>query len=292
MTRFLPTTLADNGPAPEAPARFYVGTVMHARLKPVSHRFSYRVFSLLVDLDRLDAAGRLSPLFGVDRPGLVAFHQRDHGAGAPGRRDDTLRRHVDALLAAAGVARPARVRLLAYPRVLGFVFNPISVYFAEDAAGRPLALIHEVRNTFGEMHTYVCPVGPGEYGPEGIRQERAKLFYVSPFVDMAMRYRFRVLPPGEAVRLRILETDADGPLLAASFCGRQRAVTTASMLGLLAALPLLTLKVVAGIHFEAARLWFKGVAFFHRPAHPGPASLSGRALPAAPRPLAGTDAPG
>ncbi|MBL8574009.1 MAG: DUF1365 domain-containing protein [Hyphomicrobiaceae bacterium] len=279
MSLAIPTTLAGNGPMPDAPASLYVGLVMHARMKPVAHRFSYKVFNLLIDLDRLGDAGRLSWAFGVDRPGLISFHQRDHGAGRAGRRDATLRDHVDRLLAAAGVARPARVRLLAYPRVFGFVFNPISVYFADDADGRPLALIYEVRNTFGEMHTYVAPLQPGDLGPEGIRQERAKLFYVSPFVDMDARYRFRILPPGEGVRLRILETDADGPLLAASFAGARAALSTATIARLLIRLPLLTLKVVAGIHWEAARLWFKGVRFFHRPKHPGSASIGGRVLP-------------
>jgi hypothetical protein len=273
MRPTLPTTIAANGLPKAEPVALYVGDVMHARLKPVGHRFVYKVFTILVDLDRLPDADRSSWLFGVDRFAAVSFHQVEHGERIAARADrPLLRQHVDRLLAARQMPRPDRLFLLCYPRIFGFVFNPLSVYFACSADGTVTALIYEVRNTFGEMHTYVAPVQSGEAGPDGIRQERAKLFYVSPFVDMAMRYRFRILPPGEAVRVRILETDADGPLLAATFAGRHATLTTATLTRLLVAMPFLTLKVVAGIHWEAAKLWFKGVRFFHRPPRPTPVS--------------------
>ena len=207
----------------DAPAALYFGDVMHARLKPVGHRFSYRVMSLLIDLDRLDAADRQSPLFGVNRAALYGFHEADHG-----RRDgSSLRGYAQACAAERGVdLTGGRVLLLCYPRLLGFTFNPLSVYFCHSASGELALIIYEVRNTFGDIHAYVLPVKPGERSEAGIRQQQEKLFYVSPFVGMAMRYHFRVSPPGDDVKLRILETDREGPLLSATFNGRRRALTS------------------------------------------------------------------
>ena len=119
-------------------------------------------------------------------------------------------------------------------------------------------MIYEVHNTFGGIHAYVLPVKPGEASDAGVRQAQDKLFHVSPFIEMAMRYHFRVSPPGEHVRLRILETDREGPLLAATFNGRRRKLTTAALLRSLFSLPLVTLKIVSAIHWEALRLWLKG----------------------------------
>ena len=261
---------------PAAAASLMIGPVMHARMKPVAHRFSYEVFSLLLDLDRLDEADRASRLFAVNRFNLVSFRESDHGP----RDGSSLRRHVDRLLEPTGIdLSGGRVLLLCYPRILGSVFNPLSVYFAYAASGELAAAIYEVRNTFGEHHTYVAPVAPGEFGPAGLRQERAKQFYVSPFNDLAMSYRFRLRPPTDDVAVRILECDQDGPLLAATFHGRRETLTTATLLAALRRYPLLTLKVVAGIHWEALRLWIKGMRLVPRPPPPPPASY-GDPLPA------------
>ena len=160
-------------PPPDAPACLYVGEVMHARLKPFVHRFAYRVFSLLIDLDRLDAAGRLSRVFSVDRGNLVSFRQSDHGP-----RDGTpLAAHARALMAEAGRdVEGGRVLLLCYPRIFGYAFNPLAVYFVYDRAGVLAGAIYEVRNTFGQMHTYVAPVRQGELDVSGLKQERDKIF--------------------------------------------------------------------------------------------------------------------
>ncbi len=180
--------IARNAPAfppPGGPAALYRGDVMHARMKPKAHRFTYGVYTLLIDIDALDAADRASRFFSVGRRNLLSFEPRDHGDG--GRTP--LREHIRRLLAEAGLQTPpARILLLCYPRVLGFVFNPISVYFAYDADGQLIGVVYEVRNTFGDMHTYVAPVRDGELTEAGLRQERDKLFHVSPFMDMAMRY--------------------------------------------------------------------------------------------------------
>jgi uncharacterized protein len=155
--------------------------------------------------------------------------------------------------------------LLCYPRLLGYSFNPLSVYFCYRADGSPALMIYEVRNTFGDIHAYVLPVKPDQITDAGIRQQHDKRFYVSPFIDMAMRYHFRVALPGESVRLRILETDHGGPLLAATFNGRRRALTMPALLWSVFSLPLVTLKIFAAIHWEALRLWIKGARLAPRP---------------------------
>lgn len=253
-----------------AAASLYFGEVMHARLKPMGHRFSYRVMSLLIDLDRLDAADRQSRLFGVNRAALYSFNERDHGD----RDGSSLRAYARRCAAEHGIDLDGgKVVLLCYPRLLGFTFNPLSVYFCYRADGELALVIYEVRNTLGDIHAYVLPVRPGELSEAGLRQQQDKLFYVSPFIDMPMRYHFRLSSPGADVKLRILETDRSGPLLAAAFHGRRRDLTTAQLLRSFFALPLVTLKIVAAIHWEALRLWVKGARLVPRPS-PAPASFN------------------
>jgi len=212
--------------------------------------------SLLIDLDRLDQAGHQSPLFAVNSAALYSFHEADHGD----RDGSSLRAYAPRQASEHGIdLTGGRVLLLCYPRLLGYVFNPLSVYFAYRADGTLAMIIHEVRNTFGEIHAYVLPVRPEQISAAGIRQSQDKQFDVSPFVEMEMRYHFRIEPPGEQVRLRILESDREGPLLAATFSGRRHALTTGALLRAFIALPLVSLKITAAIHWEALRLWLKGV---------------------------------
>ena len=246
----------------DAPAALYVGDVMHARLKPIGHRFSYRVMSLLIDLDRLEEADRQSPLFGVNRPALYGFNEADHGP----RDGSSLRCHVQRCAAENGVdLSGGQVLLLCYPRLLGYTFNPLSVFFCYRASGELALVIYEVRNTFGDIHAYALPVQPDQVSDAGIRQSQEKLFYVSPFVEMTMRYHFRVMPPGECVKLRILETDREGPLLAATFNGQRRPLDTAGLLRAFFALPLVSFKITAAIHWQALLLWLKGARLVPRP---------------------------
>jgi DUF1365 family protein len=226
---------------------------MHARLKPMGHRFSYRVMSLLIDLDRLAVADRLSPLFGVNRAALYSFHEADHGM----RDGSSLRAYVQRCAAERGIdLTDGRVLLLCYPRLLGYTFNPLSVYFCHRADGELALLIYEVRNTLGDIHPYVLPVAPDEISDAGVRQQQD--------IEMAMRYHFRVRPPGARVQLRILETDREGPLLAATFNGRHRMLNTKELLCAFFAFPLVTMKVMAAIHWEALRLWLKGARLVPR----------------------------
>ena len=262
------TTLEENGPPPAAAALLYEGSVMHARLKPFGHRFAYSVYSLLVDVDRLAEVGRMSRLLSVNRGNIASFHESDH-VEEPG---ETLRGFADRLLGLAGLAPASRVLLLAYPRILGYVFNPLSVFFCYGQGERLFAVIYAVRNTFGQRHTYVAPVEEGELGPAGLRQSRAKRFHVSPFVGMDARYHFRIMPPGRTVRLRILETEEGEPLLSAAFQGAARRLDTATMAACLLKFPLLTWKIIGGIHWEALKLWLKGARFRSSPPAPEPVS--------------------
>jgi uncharacterized protein len=233
----------------------YVGDVMHARLKPFIHRFNYRVMSLLIDLGRLADADQQSMLFGVNRRALYSFHERDHG-----RRDgSSLSAYAADCARTHGIdLAGGRVLLLCYPRLLGYAFNPLSVYFCFDATGGLVLMIYEVRNTFRQMHHYVLPVVPDQRRADLIRQEQDKTFSVSPFIEADMRYHFRISPPGDRVKIRILETDAEGPLLAATFFGRRRPLTSASLAKAFVALPFVTTKIIAAIHWQALRLWLKG----------------------------------
>lgn len=260
----LPDKMAGGAAGPDtgSAASLYLGNVMHARLKPMGHRFNYKVMSLLIDLDRLDDADRQSRLFGVNRAALYSFHESDHGD----RDGSSLRAHVQRRAAEHGIdLTGGKVLLLCYPRLFGYTFNPLSVYFCSRADGTLAMLIYEVRNTFGDIHSYALPVAPGDISAAGVRQEQDKLFYVSPFLDMAMRYHFRVLPPGDCVKLRILESDEAGPILSATFSGRRRALTSKTLLRTFAALPFVTFKIIAAIHWEALRLWLKGAKLVTRP---------------------------
>ena len=262
-----------------APARLYSGKVMHQRMKPFGHRFEYKVFSLLIDLDQLDAVGRLSRLFSVNRFNVVSFNEADHIDARISPAEKGIRAYADRLFMNAGMERPARIELLAYPRVLGHAFNPISLYYAYGADGVLTGMIYEVRNTFGERHSYVCPVEDGQLTDAGLRQTRTKIFHVSPFIEMGMRYDFRVRQPRAELQFRILESDAEGPLLSASFSGKAMPVATGALVRQLLKIPLLGFKIVAGIHFEALRLWLKGAKFRKSPPPPVPASYAHHAVP-------------
>jgi len=240
----------------------YDAVVVHQRTRPVAHRLRYRVATLLLDLDELPALGRRLRLFAHNRAGVVSFHERDHGAGTPAG----LRGWVEAQMRAAGLAPDGGpIRLLAMPRVLGHVFNPLSVFFCHRRDGALAAVLYEVNNTFGQRHSYLVPVTDDA---RPLRQGCDKAFYVSPFLPMDMTYRFRVEPPAEQVSIGVFGHDAEGLLLTATLSGQRRALTDAALLGAVLRMQMLSLKVVAGIHWEAAKLWRKGVRLQHRPPPP------------------------
>ncbi|MEM9782412.1 MAG: DUF1365 domain-containing protein [Pseudomonadota bacterium] len=254
----------------------YRGHVMHMRLRPFEHRFRYRVFSLLLDVDRLEETCRGLSLLALDRFAVLAFHRCDHGP----RDGSDLRPWVEAQLAAAGLpARPARIWLLSFPRLFGYVFNPLSVYWCVDGRDRVYAVVYEVKNTFGDQHPYVLPIDADD--PTPARHGTAKAFFVSPFLDMGQRYRFTLARPGRRPAIRIRQGHAgDGPegdWLIATQNGTRRPLSDRALLAAFASHPLMTLKVFAAIHWQALRLWLKGATFHpYRGAYPTDPRAIGR----------------
>lgn len=232
----------------------YFGRVSHRRLTPRRHAFAYRAFYLLLDLDRPD---RHTRLFSRNRANILSFHDADHLRIGTG----TLRERVDALLVQSGFD-PAgwKILILCLPRIFGYVFNPLSVYFCYGADGKLGCLLYEVNNTFGQRHTYVIPVVPLPGNEDAVvRQACRKAFYVSPFMDMDMTYRFRILAPAERVSVGVVVGRAGQTVLSTLFSGHRRPLSDHSVLRAIFAYPLLSLKVIAAIHWEALRLWAKGL---------------------------------
>ena len=241
----------------------YTGEVEHLRLRPSRHALRYRLFNLLLDLDELPQLSRRLRLFGFDRAGVVSFHQRDHGAGAA----TGLRDWVDQQLQAAGLQTGGHVRLLCMPRVFGHCFNPLSVYFCYHPKGWLSAILYQVNNTFGQRHSYLIPV-VGQEASGLVRQACEKAFYVSPFMDMDLRYEFVVHPPAGRIAVTVNVLDEAGLLLRASFAGGRQPLTDGGLMSALVRSPFLGLKVVAGIHWEALKIWRKGIRLRPRPAAP------------------------
>ncbi len=243
----------------------YAGSVTHARLTPTAHSFGYRAFYTLLDLDSIDSVTSRLRLFSRNRGNFISFHDADH-LGADGR---PLRKKVDALLQDADIdVSGGRILLLCMPRLFGYVFNPISVYFCHDAAGALVCMLYEVRNTFGQRHTYVVPVEADARNADTVHQTARKLFYVSPFMDMDLTYSFNLLRPTKTVSLGIAAARGDTPVIRTLFVGRREALTDRAILRVLATHPLMTLKVVGAIHWEALRLWLKGLRVKPRPEAP------------------------
>ncbi|MEG3619636.1 DUF1365 domain-containing protein [Magnetovibrio sp. PR-2] len=244
-------------------SRLYEGRVFHQRYRPRKHRLSYRVFSILVDLDELEELDRAHWMFGYNRFSLLSFWDKDYGPG----QNRPLIDYVHATLKAAGIDLDrGRVTMLCYPRLFGYAFNPLSVYYCYDAQEQLKVMLYEVSNTFGERHTYLIEVE--DDGSKTVRQSCCKEFYVSPFMDMSGEYRFRLSQPSDNITVLIDQCDADGVMLKASFTGQALDVSDRALATLVLKYPFMTLKVMAGIHWEALKLWRKGLKLFDRPAPP------------------------
>ncbi|HEY9104800.1 DUF1365 domain-containing protein [Chitinimonas sp.] len=240
-------------------AHFFVGQVMHERLRPIRHRFVYPVFFLRCDVDRLSSLKRW--WFGVDRPHLLSLRSRDYGEGQPGP-------WMRGILAEAGLPCDGEIWLQTFPRVLGYVFNPVSFWYCHDKQGRLIALLADVRNTFGERHRYLL-TGEGNGAIEaGQRLRCRKVFHVSPFCEVEGHYEFRLRDTDATAFVGIDYHDRDGLLLRTAVGGRCQPFDFRHVWWAVLRQPLLTFGIVARIHLQAFHLWRRKVAFFRKPSPP------------------------
>ena len=237
-------------------ALLHAGTVSHVRHTPFAHKFSYRMWMLSIDLDQPCE----TRLFRHNRPGLVSLHDADHGP----RDGSALRPWVEAHLARMGLdAFAARIRFMVIPRVLGYAFNPIALFACHDAEGRLGAMIHQVKNTFGDQTAYVLPVATHT---DTIRQETAKRMHVSPFFDRQGGYRFAFNDPSAAdFRFTIRYGTEHEPRMTAAMTLHAEPLIDKALARLLLAMPLMPVKVFAAIHWEALRLKLKGARYHPLP---------------------------
>ena len=237
----------------------YHGEVVHRRLNPLRHELRYRVFNLLADVDRLDDLSRSLRLFSYNRVNLFSIMDRNHGPG-----DGTpVRDHAWALVRAAeGGNAVHRVFMFCYPSVLGYVFNPLTVYYGLDAGDRLRMMIYEVNNTFGGRHSYVLPVG------DTLTQSAPKHFFVSPFNAVEGHYTFNFTEPEDTMALGVALSVEGTPVLKAYVSGTRKPLTDANLLRSFLGIPLLTLKVTGAIYLHAWRLWWKGLTLKRRPVGP------------------------
>lgn len=242
----------------------YRGQVYHRRTRPKEHRLRYSVFTLLLDLDEIDSLSDKLWLFSRNRFNLFAFHDRDFGE----REDESLIHYVHRKLAEARISKRAdKILLSCYPRMLGYVFNPLSLFYCLDEQGCCFAVVHEVHNTFGERHAYVLPVtGKTPAGSQWIHQQTSKQLFVSPFAHMGMHYQFRLNEPADRQIIVIRASDSDGVLITASYTADRCALNAGQLLRCFFSYPLQNAKVILAIHWEALRLYIKGVPWFkHQP---------------------------
>ncbi len=230
----------------------YNGKVIHRRFKPKEHYFKYNVFSLLVDLDELEIIENKIKIFSYNKFNIISFFDKDHGP-----RDDTsLKEWVIKNLKDIGIHNERiQVKLLCYPRIFGYVFNPLSVFFIYDENSKLISILYEVKNTFGEQHTYIFKTDDEKV----ITNDCTKKFHVSPFIEMECHYYFRVIKPSDKISVIIDQNDKDGKLLYASQDGKAKELNEKNLLFSYISHPLMTFKIIAAIHYEALKLWLKGI---------------------------------
>ena len=232
----------------------YNGKVIHRRFKPKEHYFKYNVFSLLIDLDELEIIQNKIKIFSYNKFNIISFYETDHGP-----RDGTsLKKWIIKNLKDIGINNEnIQIKLLCYPRIFGYVFNPLSVFFIYDQNSRLISILYEVKNTFGEQHTYIFKTDDNET----IINNCSKKFHVSPFIEMECHYYFRVLKPSDKISVIIDQIDKDGKLLYASQDGNARELNEKNLLISYISHPLMTFKIIVAIHYEALKLWLKGIKF-------------------------------
>ena len=243
----------------------YECSVMHHRLAPKEHHFRHDIFMFYLDLDELDAVARAVRCFSRNRANLYAFRDDDHLPSG----SQPLKQRVLDFLTANGVSFDSRGRimLLTLPRVAGYIFNPVSIYYCFDPSGAPLCAIAEVGNTFGEMKLFLLRADDVRDG-QMFRKQTPKHFYVSPFASLELSFDFKLRIPGEKLDIRIDDRDGNAKVLLSTLTGTRAALRNARLLWFTLKYPLVTLKVIALIHWHAFVLWLKRVPLHRKADHP------------------------
>ena len=236
----------------------YTGNVVHKRFKPKIHFFKYKVFSLLIDLSEIHLLDKELKIFSYNKFNIISFYDKDHGA----RDGSSVENWVKNNLKRNNInTNEIQIKLLCYPRIFGYVFNPLSVFYIYDKNSNLISILYEVKNTFGEQHTYIFKTNINN---NLIQHMCKKKFHVSPFIEMDCVYFFRLLKPGNKISVIIDQNDKDGKILYASQDGVKSEITNSNMTKSYLKHPLMTFKIILAIHFEAFKLWSKGIKFIKK----------------------------
>ena len=236
----------------------YTGNVVHKRFKPKIHYFKYKVFSLLIDLSEIKLLDQNLKIFSYNKFNIVSFYDKDHGA----RNGSSIKDWVISNLKKNKIdTENIQIKLLCYPRIFGYVFNPLSVFYIYDRSSNLISILYEVKNTFGEQHTYVFKT---EINHNLIQHTCKKKFHVSPFIEMDCTYFFRLLKPGNKISVIIDQNDNNGKILYASQDGVRSEINNINFIKSYLKHPLMTFKIIFAIHYEAFKLWSKGIKFIKK----------------------------
>ena len=234
----------------------YNGTVAHTRFKPVKHSLNYKTFSLLLDLDEIEKLSKENVIFSYNKFNIFSFYDKDHG----NRNNQPLKTWILESLKRFNIIEEIdKIKILCYPRIFGYVFNPLSVFYCYEKEKLRI-VFYEVKNTFDEQHTYIFKVK----NDNELKQKCKKKFYVSPFMDMETEYNFRITNPGEKLIVSIKQTDNQGTVLTAIQTGEKKEFSLKQLLINFFKYPLMTIKIMSAIHFEALLLWKKGAVYRSR----------------------------
>ena len=233
-------------------SKIYTGKVIHRRFKPKEHYFKYNVFSLLIDLNELEEINKYINFFSYNKFNIISFYDKDHGD----RDGSSIKLWVKKNLRNIGImTEDISIKLLCYPRIFGYVFNPLSTYFIYNKRSELISIFYEVKNTFGEQHTYIFKA----QDEKTVQNKCKKKFYVSPFIEMDCEYHFKTLNPREQLSVVINQNDKDGKLLFASQDGISKDFNNKNLIFSYLTHPLMTFKIIGAIHYEAFKLWAKRI---------------------------------
>ena len=236
----------------------YNGQVIHKRFKPKVHYFKYKVFSLLLDLSELEILDKKVNFFSFNKFNLISFYEKDHGE----RDGSSLKLWVQKNLEKNNIQdKDIKIKILCYPRIFGFVFNPLSVFYVYNLEEQLISILYEVKNTFGEQHTYIFKVLKDS---NLIQNNCSKKFHVSPFIEMNCNYFFRLLKPGNKISVIIDQYDSEDKILYASQDGIRSDFNTKQLIKSYLKHPIMTFKIIIAIHYEAFKLWAKGIKFIKK----------------------------